>query len=566
MSNFRKSIASALASWWFFGAVLVACAGLRVWHLVALSDLPLFDHLIIDSDYFDRWAQHLAGGDWLDRERGAFFADPLYPYVLGVIYSVAGRSLVAVHVVHVGLGVGTCALVGLIGRRVAGPVAGGLAAAVVAFYRPAIFEEGEVEKTALGVFLVALSLYLLSRRSTRAIIGAGVALGLTTLARGNAVLLIPFACVFVARRDGLKAAAMLAAGAIVALSPALVRNRVVSGEWTPTATTGGGQNLYLGHNPWNVTGEFRSPPWVRPQAGREEVDWRAEASRRSGRPLSSAESSTFWFREAVRYIAEDPARAAVVTAKKAVLLAADAELSDGWGIEFVARFSPPLRLPLLGMAFLFPLAVLGTAVSIRRREMWPVVGCAAVYAGSLTLFFIFSRYRLFVLPAAAVLAGVALAWLIDPRTPRARALAGLGGCVVLAWCSVQASSWVGLAPRDSSTNVANFAALYVDAGDLPAAERLLVAENAAHPGAPAVLCRLGEVQFRAGRALEAQSTLGACIRSHPTYPDAWYWLGVTYEALGMAPQAVMAYRQQLAIVPAHRYASERLSALGATAW
>jgi len=57
-----------------FGIVLILASALRVGHVLALLPLPLFDHLMIDSELYDTWAQRIAAGEWLGGD-GAFFSD-----------------------------------------------------------------------------------------------------------------------------------------------------------------------------------------------------------------------------------------------------------------------------------------------------------------------------------------------------------------------------------------------------------------------------------------------------------------------------------------------------------
>ena len=51
-----------------------------------------------DSRGYDEWARRIAAGDWLGRD--VFYQAPLYPYLLGVIYAVAGRHLLLVRIVQ----------------------------------------------------------------------------------------------------------------------------------------------------------------------------------------------------------------------------------------------------------------------------------------------------------------------------------------------------------------------------------------------------------------------------------------------------------------------------------
>ena len=130
-------------------SVLCLAAILRVGHIFSLHSLPLFDRLIIDSEMYDKWAQMIAAGHWLGGYT-AFYMDPLYSYVLAILYRIFGHDLLVVRLFQAGLGVATCALVGILGRRVGGKLVGTLAALFIALYRPSIFQEGEIEKTALG--------------------------------------------------------------------------------------------------------------------------------------------------------------------------------------------------------------------------------------------------------------------------------------------------------------------------------------------------------------------------------------------------------------------------------
>src|SRR5207245_137552 len=76
--------------------------------------------------------RRIAAGDWLgDRP---FYMDPLYPYFLAVVYRVWGRDLLLVGLLQVALAAGSCALVAVVGARVAGPGVGWLRASA---FRPA---------------------------------------------------------------------------------------------------------------------------------------------------------------------------------------------------------------------------------------------------------------------------------------------------------------------------------------------------------------------------------------------------------------------------------------------
>ena len=165
-------------------AVALAAA-LRTAHVLALRPTPWFDHLVVDPDYYDEWARRIAAGDWLgDRP---FYMDPLYPYFLAVVYRVWGRDLLLVRLLQVALAAGSCALVAVVGRRVAGPVVGLLAAFAFALYKPDIFYVAEVDKTCLSVFLTTAALALAFGRSLAARLAtASVSIQNTTIGQVRA--------------------------------------------------------------------------------------------------------------------------------------------------------------------------------------------------------------------------------------------------------------------------------------------------------------------------------------------------------------------------------------------
>ena len=78
-----------------------------------------------------------------------------------------------------------------------------------------------------------------------------------------------------------------------------------------------------------------------------------------------------------------------MTWRKVVLFFSDVELPDAWDMYFLARFSPVLRLPVVGMALVLPLAAIGAWAGWRqRREVRLLAGFVAVYAVSVCLFFV----------------------------------------------------------------------------------------------------------------------------------------------------------------------------------
>src|ERR1041384_2559136 len=75
---------------------------IRLIYLVELRRTAFFAVVIGDGKEYDRWAQQIAGGQWIGSE--VFYQSPSYPYFLAIIFALAGHHLIIVRVVQAILG------------------------------------------------------------------------------------------------------------------------------------------------------------------------------------------------------------------------------------------------------------------------------------------------------------------------------------------------------------------------------------------------------------------------------------------------------------------------------
>ena len=144
------------------GLLIFAVAlAVRLVHVWQIRKAPFFDVLMGDSHGYDEWAQRIAGGEWIGRD--VFYQAPLYPYFLGVVYAVAGRSLLVVRIVQAIVGASSCVLLGAAARRLFSPAIGLAAGLMLALYAPAIFFDGLLQKSVLDVFFVCLAMCVIAR-------------------------------------------------------------------------------------------------------------------------------------------------------------------------------------------------------------------------------------------------------------------------------------------------------------------------------------------------------------------------------------------------------------------
>src|SRR5438034_7579853 len=156
-------------------AIFATALAVRLVHVWQIRASPFFSVLMGDSRGYDDWAQRIAGGDWIGRE--VFYQAPLYPYLLGVIYAIGGRSLLLVRVIQAVIGSASCVLLGLAASRLfsrravlrqaqdgpePGRRAGVVAGLMLALYAPAIFVDGLLQKSVLDVFFICLASWLIA--------------------------------------------------------------------------------------------------------------------------------------------------------------------------------------------------------------------------------------------------------------------------------------------------------------------------------------------------------------------------------------------------------------------
>ena len=142
-------------------ALIVFCVALavRLVHIWQIRPSPFFDVLMGDANGYDQWAQRLAAGDWIGSD--VFYQAPLYPYFLALVYTLFGEAPMTVRLCQAVIGSLACVWLALAAWRLFSKPAGIAAGLMLAFYAPAIFFDGLIQKSVLDAFLLCLALALL---------------------------------------------------------------------------------------------------------------------------------------------------------------------------------------------------------------------------------------------------------------------------------------------------------------------------------------------------------------------------------------------------------------------
>jgi len=179
---------------------------------------------------------------------------PLYPFILALGSLIDPADYTIQRLISAVLGTGTVIVGGLIARRLGSVTIGVVAAAILALYPPLWLADGSLRSETLYALLIAgallAALRFLDRPDWRRAAWLGALIGLSSLARGEALVLIVPALVVIAvkGRPRVPWRALLAGALAFALlvTPWLARNWAVFDR--PTAITSNDGGLFYGAN------------------------------------------------------------------------------------------------------------------------------------------------------------------------------------------------------------------------------------------------------------------------------------------------------------------------------
>lgn len=203
-----------------------------------------------DADHYVAIARYLAGGDGFAAHfpgtvlHATAFRPPLYPALLGTVFAVFGESVGAGRVLNLVLGLGVVLLTDQLGRRLGGPVAGFVAAALVGLSIPIAVNDVTTLTEPLSLLLIAATFVLLLDRHPH---WAGLTTALLVLTRPSAQGIAVVVAAWIWWRLGWRRAATFAAIVMVVVAPWVVRNAVQVG--TTSLVTSNGFNLAAIYSP-----------------------------------------------------------------------------------------------------------------------------------------------------------------------------------------------------------------------------------------------------------------------------------------------------------------------------
>jgi tetratricopeptide (TPR) repeat protein len=268
-------------------------------------------------------------------------------------------------------------------------------------------------------------------------LGAGALVGILALLRENALLVVPFLLPLAWTREGkgpafLRRSGAMIAGLVLVLVPVALRNGLVGGSYLPT-TSQGGVNFYIGNNP-QADGTYQPivPGKQIPALERREPARLAEQA--AGRRVTAGEVSRYWLGRSLDWVRKEPGAFVRLQVRKLGMFWSWYEWPDAVDYYYVKTLSPVLRLPLLEFGGAVLLALAGLVLARGRlRSFAPVLLFTVGWTLSTVVFFLFSRYRLPVVPALLVLGGITLAGAAEAwRSGNRKRTAGLAAITLAA--------------------------------------------------------------------------------------------------------------------------------------
>jgi 4-amino-4-deoxy-L-arabinose transferase-like glycosyltransferase len=339
---------------------------------------------------------------------------PLYPLVLALFTVVGGHGWIPHQLAGALIGTGTVAVTGFLGRRVSGDLVGLIAAGVAAIYPMLIAADGSYRSESLYALLIAATLLaayaVIDRPTVRRAAVCGVLIGLATLTRSEAVVLLvllvfPATLLVVPARRGAVLTLAAAGAAVLVLTPWLVRLWIQFDRPVFVSTNSGG--LLAGAN----CDRTYHGDWL--------GQWRFDCLRPVHTDNEAAASAQL-ASDGVEYARDHAGRVPVVLAVRVLRSWEFYRPRQQWTIErfFEGR---DLRVEQIGVAMYYVLALLAIAGALRlrsRREplrilLSPFVLVTLVSLGA----YGFTRFRIAAEPALVVLASVTLAVLAARFVP-----------------------------------------------------------------------------------------------------------------------------------------------------
>ncbi|MFH0774769.1 MAG: glycosyltransferase family 39 protein [bacterium] len=335
-----------------------------------------------------------------------YYYGPLYYYFLALVYKIFGIDPYIARLIQIILGVATSLLIYLIAKKVFNKTVALISISISIFYGMFYIHEGVLLMESLVTFLNTLSIFLLLRiedkPSYKNIAFAGIAIGLSALARANILLFVPFIFIWIffnskliIHNSKLLRFAFLCLVILLTISPVTIRNYLVSGKFV-LISTNGPVSLWIGNNPY-AEGDFQYPPPSYQKRVSEQIAKKGDVA---------------YIEEVFRFIKEEPIGYLRLLSEKFLLFWGKGEVENNINYTSQKGYSALFILPIfIGFGPIASLALLGMILSLRYWRRYLLLYLFILsFTISTILFFVLSRYRVAFIPILIPFVGFTLYW------------------------------------------------------------------------------------------------------------------------------------------------------------
>lgn len=366
-----------------------------------------------DAFFYLQWAKSILRGNVLGKE--VFYALPVYPYFLSLAYLFSAGEVFGLILIQMLIGSLNCGLIYILGKKLFNNQVGIISSIIACGYLMFVFYDRMLLPASLaillGLLLMLLLLSIKDRPSLRGWFGAGLFLGLCSLACASFSLLaifILFWIIFEYKREAKRRVFLyclsFSLSFLLVLGAVTLRNYLVAGD-AVVISAHSGINFYIGNNP-QASGIFKPPPYMLPTQSGLIEDAHIIAEKISAKKLTPSQASSFWFRRSLSFMKSQPLNYLKLLAKKLILFWNGREYVDDVEYYMFKQESGLFRLALFRFSLISPLALLGIFLSKTQARR---INLLYLFVLGLMLatvsFFINSRYRLIVVPFLIIFAG-----------------------------------------------------------------------------------------------------------------------------------------------------------------
>jgi len=526
-----------------------------------------FETPVLDSRFYLEAGQQLAQGNNLPSR--PYFMNPGYIWTVAIFGRIFGNPHLPLVLFQILVDTLTCLLTAVLTRRLFGQLAGLAAGTLLAVNGYQILSATRILPETIAAFLLVVFVFVLVRTTEKPaglrLFFSGTVLGLLSLVRTNALLIILFVFVFFVitwRKDRFVKTAqrilLFATGVAIIIAPVTIKN-ITKGKDRVLIASSGGVNFYLGNTAAGdgrfislnqlplAPGQFDDDP----SGGRFERTIQAFAEKREGRPLKPSEVSAFWTRRGLQEIFDHPTDWIFLLFRKTFLFFNSFEIPQIDNLYFLKQYIPLLKPLSFASRILWPLALFGFLFLLKKPKHSSTLLLVFIgYTISVILFFVTARHRLPVMPLAACFAGWAISFFVTQMQKREFKPLFIKSAV-LAVCGIVANlnpavgqrvsfetgasskSWFSPSAEylDFASQHNNMAALLLEKGEFVGAEAECRRGLVLKPYHPTLLYNLARALVAVQKYSEAGQVLEQSLNFQPNNAEVAALLGeVCYKA------------------------------------